>query len=77
MFEVAELGRALSKDEFNELEPEMREGLLDAQFRMRESDFSIVIVVGGVEGAGKGDLVNRLIEWTDARRIHTLSLIHI
>jgi polyphosphate:AMP phosphotransferase len=74
MFEVAELGRTLSKDEFKELEPEMREGLLDAQFRMRESDFSIVIVVGGVEGAGKGDLVNRLIEWTDARRIHTHAL---
>ena len=66
MFEVAELGRKLDKKSFAAKEPQVREALLEAQARLAESDLSLVIVIAGVEGSGKGDSVNLLLEWMDA-----------
>ena len=63
MFEAAQLGRKLSKREFKELEPELHTRLLEVQRLLRESDRSVVLVVSGVEGAGKGNVVNRLNKW--------------
>ena len=72
MFEVAELGRTLDKESFKVQEPTMREALLDAQFRLQENKrFSVVIVVAGVEASGRGETVNLLLEWMDARGIAT------
>ncbi len=70
MFETARLERKVSRKEFERREPELRERLLDAQFRLGESRrSSVVLLVSGPEGAGKGDVVNRLLEWMDARGI--------
>ncbi len=76
MFETAELGRKLTKAEYAARAPKLREALLETQYRVREADFSVVVVIGGVEGAGKGDTVNLLLEWMDARGIavHALGL---
>ena len=71
MFEAAEIGKKLDKKSYAEKLPEVREKLLDVQFRLREADFSVVVVVAGAEGAGKGEVVNRLLEWLDARGIET------
>ncbi|MEK6237801.1 MAG: hypothetical protein N2C14_24080, partial [Planctomycetales bacterium] len=71
MFEVAELGHKLDRQAFNEKQPAVREALLDAQFRLREANFSVAVVVAGAEGSGKGDLVNLLLEWLDARGVST------
>ena len=75
MFEVAEVGQKIDRDTFSQLVPQLRERLLDAQFRLRDSDFSVVVVIGGVEGAGKGETVNLLMEWLDARgvAVHALA----
>jgi polyphosphate:AMP phosphotransferase len=75
MFEAAKLERKVSRQEFKRREPELRERLLDAQFRLGESRrSSVVLLVSGLEGAGKGDVVNRVLEWMDARGIEAHAL---
>jgi len=74
MFENAQLGRTLDRDSYQHREPELREALLDAQFRLAQADFSVVLVVAGVEGSGKGETVNLLLNWMDARGIETHAL---
>ena len=71
MFEAAELGRTLSKSEFDKLEPDLHTRLLQAQRDLRGTGIPVIIIVSGVEGAGKGEVVNRLNEWLDTRGIET------
>ena len=71
MFEAAELGRQLSKKEFQAVEPDLHTRLLEAQQLLKKSNTSVIIIVSGVEGAGKGEVVNRLSEWLDTRDIKT------
>lgn len=71
MFEVAELGHKLGKDEFSEKVPALHTALLEAQRALRDSKHPVIIIVAGVEGAGKGELVNRLSKWLDSRGIRT------
>ena len=74
MFESAQLGRKVDRETFAKREPELREALLDAQLRLATAGFSVVIVVAGAEGAGKGETVNLLLNWLDARGIETHAL---
>jgi AMP-polyphosphate phosphotransferase len=71
MFEAAELGRKISRSEFQEIEPELHTQLLKVQQQLKKSNTSVIIIVSGVEGAGKGEVVNRLSEWLDTRDIQT------
>ena len=74
VFESAELPLRLSKPDFEKRAPGVREGLLEAQARLREADFSVVVVIAGAEGAGKGQTVNTLLEWMDTRGITSHAL---
>ncbi|MFN0146344.1 MAG: polyphosphate:AMP phosphotransferase [Dehalococcoidia bacterium] len=74
MFESAQLGRKIDKATFKAREPEIREALLDAQLRLKTAGFSVVVVVAGAEGAGKGEAVNLLLSWLDARGVETHAL---
>lgn len=68
MFETAELGRTVSKKVFKKSEPMLRQELLEIQRELRQRAPSQVIVVfAGVDGAGKGEIVNLLNEWMDSR----------
>ncbi|MEM1113133.1 MAG: polyphosphate:AMP phosphotransferase, partial [Pseudomonadota bacterium] len=60
---------SLAKDDFDSAEDELRESLLAAQFALAAAGRPLYIVVAGVDGAGKGALVNRLCEWMDPRGI--------
>lgn len=71
MFEQAEIGNRIEKEEYRALTPAVREALLREQKRLAESNLSVVILVNGVEGAGKGETVNLLLEWMDPRGIET------
>ncbi len=71
MFEAAELGRKISKEEFDKEEPELHTSLLEVQRALRETNIPVIIIVSGVEGAGKGQVVNRLNKWLDTRGIQT------
>ena len=72
MFEAAEVGRTLPKEQFKAQVPILREQLLDAQRRLRESSsFPVIVLFAGVDTAGKGETVNLLNEWMDPRWIMT------
>jgi polyphosphate:AMP phosphotransferase len=71
MFETAELGQTVSKGEYAAAEPEVHTALLEVQRRLRAAKFPVIVIVSGVEGAGKGEVVNLLNTWLDARGIQT------
>ena len=72
MFESAEIGHKIDKSVYKIEEPLLREALLDAQYELKEhKDFPVVILINGVDGAGKGETVNLLNEWMDPRLIAT------
>ena len=71
MFESAELGHKISKQDFSKEEPEIHTQLLITQRELRNTNIPVIIIVSGVEGAGKGEVVNRLNEWLDTRGVET------
>src|SRR6185503_3766727 len=72
MFESAELGHEIDKERYNREEPELRHALLQAQYDLvKAKKFPVVVIVGGVDGAGKGDTLNLINEWMDPRHIQT------
>ncbi|MBI3982057.1 MAG: polyphosphate:AMP phosphotransferase [Gemmatimonadetes bacterium] len=71
MFETAELNRKISKEVYDAEEPKLRTALLEAQERLKGAKFSVIVVIGGVDGAGKGETINALHEWMDARYFDT------
>jgi polyphosphate:AMP phosphotransferase len=61
--DAARLDRAITR---------LRADLLDAQYSILEQGRApVVLLLAGVAGAGKGDLVNTLNEWMDPRHIRT------
>jgi AMP-polyphosphate phosphotransferase len=72
MFESAEIGHKIDKKTYKLEAPKLREALLEAQYRLlREARTAVVILVNGVDGAGRGETVNVLNEWMDPRHIRT------
>ena len=72
MFESAELGHSITDRVYDRQEKKLREALLKAQYELiGKPSFPVVIVIGGVDGAGKGETVNILNEWMDPRFIVT------
>lgn len=72
MFESAELGHTIDKARYERIAPRLRADLLDAQYDVGQiNKFAVLILVNGVEGAGKGETVNLLNAWMDPRHILT------
>ncbi|MBK6405995.1 MAG: polyphosphate:AMP phosphotransferase [Holophagales bacterium] len=71
MFETAELGRKLSREEYAAELPAIRARLLTAQFALLKTKVPVIVVIAGADGSGKGDTVNRLLEWLDPRGVET------
>src|SRR5437762_1327718 len=72
MFESAELGHTIGKTVYDRKVPKLRAALLEAQLEIAaKKACPLVILIGGVDGAGKGETVNLLNEWMDPRHIQT------
>jgi polyphosphate:AMP phosphotransferase len=72
MFESAELGHKIDKATYDKEVPVLREALLDAQLDLAQSGkFPVIVLLGGVDGAGRGETVNLLNEWMDPRYVQT------
>lgn len=73
MFESAEVGRSVGKKEYEKRVEPLRARILRAQHALAETGLRLVIVVGGVEGAGKTEVARRLLGWMDARGLRVES----
>lgn len=72
MFESAELGHQIDKKTYEMEVASLREALLIAQMDLAaQAKFPVIILVGGVDGAGRGETVNLLNEWMDPRFLQT------
>ena len=72
MFQSAELGHNITDDKYYREMPKLRAALLKAQYDLlKDKSFPVIIIIGGVDGAGKGETVNTLNEWMDPRHIVT------
>ena len=73
-FAEAESDPKISKDVAKPLIAELRSELLKAQYaRLEAQQRSLLIVIAGIDGAGKGATVSLINEWMDARHIRTLA----
>jgi polyphosphate:AMP phosphotransferase len=71
MFEVAELKQKIAKQDYERELPEIRNGLLDLQQQLEKAGLAVIVLIAGVDGAGKGDLLTVLNEWFDPRYMQT------
>ena len=67
MLETAELGQSLSKEAFGKQSKALRVELLKVQRELLGADWPVIILIGGVGTAGKGEVINRLFDWMDAK----------
>jgi polyphosphate:AMP phosphotransferase len=74
MFEASELGHEIDKEQYEREVPELRAKLLEAQYAVKENGtFPVIVLIAGVDGAGKGETVNVLNDWMDPRHIRTIA----
>jgi AMP-polyphosphate phosphotransferase len=73
VFEAVEIGKKLDKAEYEAALPDLRTGLLKAQTRLESAGFPLIILINGADGAGKGDTLNALHDWLDARYLSTFA----
>jgi len=74
MFESSRLPHVMTAQDFAAFENDLRERLLDAQFELAEEKrASVLVLVNGSDGAGKGEVVDRLYEWLDDHFVETLT----
>jgi AMP-polyphosphate phosphotransferase len=74
MFDSVRLPHRLDKQQFEDVSEQLREKLLDAQFELQQrKKKTILLVINGSDGAGKGEVLNRLYEWLDDHFLETLS----
>ncbi|MDH4559205.1 polyphosphate:AMP phosphotransferase [Pseudomonas sp. BN417] len=76
MFESAEIGHSIDKETYEKALLELREALLEAQFELKQkARFPVLVLINGIEGAGKGETVKLLNEWMDPRLINVESFL--
>ena len=74
MFESAEIGHKVSKEQFKNEVPALREALLEAQATLfAEKKVPVVVLVTGEDGSGKRETISVLYEWMDPRYLSTVA----
>ncbi len=74
MFDWAESDPTLPDEQAKPLIAALRTQLLRAQYRLLErKDRALLILIGGIDGAGKGDTINLLNNWMDGHHIRTIA----
>ena len=72
MFEAAEVGSVVSKEEYKARVPGLRTELLELQRELsRQARMPVIVVFAGVDAAGKSEMVNLLNIWMDPRWLVT------
>ena len=74
MLESAEIGHRVDKKAYSRDAPRLREALLLAQFELSKSRRGpVLVIVSGVDGAGRGETANALTAWMDPRHIQVVA----
>jgi len=71
MLEAVEVGSKVEKKEYEEQVPGLRVDLINAQYDLQSSDFSVVILIVGDDRLGCDEVIDILHEWMDARYLDT------
>ena len=72
MFESAELGHQVDDKTYAREEPKLRAELLRLQQEVRAAKrFPVVLLINGMDGAGRGETIHLLNEWMDPRYVET------
>ncbi len=69
MFKTMILGQEYPRDAYKDTENELRVKLFDLQRRCEEHKVSVLITILGVDGSGRGSLVNTLSSWVDTKKL--------
>ncbi len=69
MFKTMILGQEYAKQAYVETEKELRVKLFELQRKCEEYKISILVTILGVDGSGRGALVNALSSWVDAKKL--------
>jgi len=64
----------LTKKQYGARLPALREELIQLQVQLKDAPFTVVLIVAGVAGSGRGDLLNTLGEWLDPRGVETFAI---
>jgi polyphosphate:AMP phosphotransferase len=65
--------RRLSKKAYEARLPDVRAALVRMQVELKSAKFPVILVIGGVEASGKGDVINILNGWLDPRGFETFA----
>jgi polyphosphate:AMP phosphotransferase len=72
MFDSAIRQHKLDKEAFAAEEPKLREALIEAQLDLAErKELAAILLITGLDGAGKGEVIQRLYEWLDPRHLRS------
>ena len=74
MFDAIETDQKLSKSDYEAQLPDLRVGLINAQYDLRHADFPVVIVISGNDRLGCNALLHTLHDVMDARYMRTNAL---
>lgn len=71
MFEGAEVGNQLSKEEYKTLTPQLRVDLINAQYDLRTAEFPVILLIAGDDWSACNEIIDVLHAWLDARYLDT------
>lgn len=72
MLETAQAATVVSAEDYDVEVETLRIELLDAQYDLLErGSFAAIVLINGIDGAGRSETVNLLNEWMDPRHIQT------
>jgi polyphosphate:AMP phosphotransferase len=63
----------LSRKDYEARVPRLREQLVQLQVKLKQLPCPVLLVVGGVEASGKGDVVNTIHSWLDPRGVEVFA----
>ncbi len=69
MFDTMILGQEYTREEFKKMEGDLRIRLFQLQQQCEEHKIAVLLTVLGVDGSGRGSLVNTLSSWIDVKKL--------
>jgi AMP-polyphosphate phosphotransferase len=73
VFQSMVAARPMHRKEYGKLATHLRADLLEAQRALKATKQSLIVTIGGLDGAGKGEVIQLLTEWMDPRDLDTYS----